>query len=41
VGYGHLRTYVDGKVDWFDHIDIRYKHLVYIVACRLRSNVRI
>jgi hypothetical protein len=20
-GYGHLRTYVNGKVDWFDHID--------------------
>jgi hypothetical protein len=21
VGYGQLRTYVDGKVDCFDHID--------------------
>lgn len=22
VGYGHLRSYVDGKVDWFDYIKI-------------------
>lgn len=21
VGYGYVRTYVDGKADWFDHIE--------------------